>query len=143
MSKWHWTDEEDAQVRQLHQQGMVAKQIAGEIDRTVLAIEARLRVLGLPPHIWTQDQDEFLIEKWQQGIKPTMIGRDLGLSGRSVVERANLLGLIKASDRLPPKPRQAKPEAIQPDLEPEPVRPVKGLAILWLKAMINVARRAA
>ena len=143
MSKWHWTDEEDTRVRQLHGLGMGAKQIAEEIGRTVLAVEARLRVLGLPPFIWTQPQDEILIEKWNQGLKPTVIGHHFERSGRSVVERANRLGLVKASDRLPPQPRQAAPEVIQPEPEPEPTRSMKGLSRLWLRAMINVARGTA
>ena len=104
--KRHWSDEENAFLR-LHITDMTVPELAKALGRTVNAINARKKLLGLthvenaprahyepqsPGRSWTSEQETYLEENWGKRSIPA-IARKLGRSVEAVKIRASRLGL--------------------------------------------------
>ena len=91
--KRHWSDEENAFLR-LHITDMTVPELAKALGRTVNAINARKKMLGLthvenaprahyepqsPGRSWTPEQETYLEENWGKRSIPA-IARKLGRS---------------------------------------------------------------
>jgi GcrA cell cycle regulator len=130
-----WTADENVRLRQLWSRGLSHVQIAEELGRDRISVQAKCLRIGLrhpKPDFWTAEREQILRDGWAAGHFFSQIAADLGCSKNSCVAKAHRLGLKgKTIARGAVRKRRERVEPAAPDL-PIPIN-FKGVSLLDLE----------
>jgi GcrA cell cycle regulator len=98
MTERCWTEQEEASVMVLSEQGMTINGIASMLGRSYHSVHSRRKRLkqgikAVARKLWTAEEDEKIREWWAQGKTYADIAGELGLTIGSVAGHAHRMGL--------------------------------------------------